>query len=157
MAIAEKHRIIAKLLALCCLTSGCGSRPATDIRLEGLPYDFPADAVDRIVRPEDGMTYVRLNEIQPGVILIFDSRVNRAERKRGELTLATLNFGRFAKTEKITSEGRIVICRNRLGLNCGIRIDDQGTLWTALFARDRLSRVDEVEAAARLMLNRYRI
>lgn len=148
--------LVLALSAIGITLGGCGNRPPENIKIEGLPYSFPRSEVERFVRPSDGMTYVRLKESAANYILILDSMVDRDERERGYPVIASLNFSRYAKTETVDALGGAVICRDRVGLNCGVRIDDAGIRWSVIFSRNDIVRAPGIRRMALRQVQSYR-
>lgn len=148
--------LVLALSAVGMTLGGCGDRSPQRIEIAGLPYSFPRSEVDRFVRPSDGMTYVRLKESPSHYILILDSMVDRDERERGYPVVASLNFGRYAKTETVDALGGAVICRDRVGLNCGVRIDDAGIRWSVIFSRSDIARAPGIRRMALRQVQRHR-
>ena len=136
--------------------AGCSDSSASIVTVEGLPYSFPRNHVNSIVKPEDGHLYVRLHPPGHNFALMHHPRSDRRQREESKLIIATINTSRFSKNWSIATEVGEVICVDRPHFNCGFELYDHELSWSVVFDRAQLPEVSNLKREASSLLANYR-
>lgn len=136
--------------------AGCSDSSANPVTVEGLPYSFPRDHVNSIVRPEDGHLYVRLHPPGQNFALMLHPRSDRRQREEGELIIATLNTSRYSKHWSVATKVGDVVCIDRPHFNCGFELYDHEQRWSVVFDGDQLPDISRMKREATSLLASYR-
>lgn len=136
--------------------AGCSDSSASIVTAEGLPYSFPRNHVNSIVKPEDGHLYVRLHPPGHNFALMHHPRSDRRQREESKLIITTINTSRFSKHWSIATEVGEVICVDRPHFNCGFELYDHELRWSVVFDRAQLPEVSNLKREASSLLASYR-
>jgi len=145
---------VAVLLAVA--LAGCSDSSAKKVTIEGLPYSFPKNHVNSIVRPDEGQTYVRLHPPGYKFALMHHPRSDRREREQKTLVIATVNTSRFSKSWSVATQVGVVICTDTPHYNCGFELYDRDVRWSVVFDGDQLPQVSDMKSSATALLTSYR-
>lgn len=156
-----KGLCILACMAFSLFLGGCDETPTEHeqsletVSIPKLPYRFPKEDVEGLIQPNNGRSYVRLQPIGSDFILIFDSRREVWETRKGGLIVSGINQS-LSDYNILNVGGLEVVCVDAPFFNCGTLIDDGEFQWSVLFSRDALPKADEVKRAAQSKLSAYR-
>lgn len=138
------------------LLAGCSDRSANAVMVEGLPYSFPKNHVNSIVKPDEGHLYVRLHPPGHKFAIMHHPRSDRRQLEEDTLIIATVNTSRFSKHWSVATNVGEVICTDIPHYNCGFELFDRDLRWSVVFDRDQLPEVSKMKRAATALLASYR-
>lgn len=147
---------IAVALVTAAASGGCSMMSAKDVTVEGLPYSFPKDAMNSLVRPDEGHLYVRLHPPGHEFALLHHPRSDRRQKEVNRLIISTVNESRFSKYRSINTDAGEVICTDIPHYSCGFELYDHDVRWSVIFDASKISDASKMKGEASRLLTSYR-
>lgn len=145
------------------LLAACG-KPEAQIEEQerfavgGHSFSVPARHVRSIKRDSPG--FVRINDPDSPLELIFDARLQGRTDQAGAPLLFGVNDGEYPRLSYWrTRAGARVVCREAVAAprgGCGTAVETGGATWTVLFPQGRMGEADAMRRRAKALLERYR-
>jgi len=135
---------------------GCSKVTHNVVTVDGLPYSFPKDHINSLVKPDDGHLYVRLHPHGHDFALLHHPRSDRRQKEVNRLIIPTVNESRFVKYRSISTDAGEIICTDIPHYNCGFELYDRDIRWSVVFDQARISNVAKMKEEASELLTNYR-
>lgn len=152
---AGRPALLAGAMMLAAANGGC-SAPAEDVRMEGLPYSFPASHVRGFIPRKGNEFFIRVAPPGKEMLLILDSSADARRSERNEVVISGINPSRFTAAEVHRRDGEVAICASLVRYQCGLEIFDHGVRWNVLFNQNGLRDLKSVKSEAATLIVKYR-
>lgn len=146
-------------IAACGDGGGASRSPEmTRFQIDGTHFVVPSRRVVSIGLEPPG--FVRIKDADSPVEVVYHANLQRKTDARGAPILFSINDGDYPNiTYGRTRQGALVVCRMAISApagGCASGIEFEGSFWTIMFPRQRVSEADAFRHRAESLLQSFR-